>query len=104
MKRILTTAAISTAAALMLAGCFKTPMDVAKNNCQGYGFTPGTSEYRQCLQQERIAEQRHRQQVGQSMMMYGQQLQQQSQPRTMDDGMTNCTTTYQGNTANTTCY
>jgi hypothetical protein len=38
----------------LLAAC-STPQDMAAT-CQGYGFTPGTNSFAQCMQNERLAQ------------------------------------------------
>lgn len=61
---------------ILLAGCqttpTPTPMDVAKNVCTQFGYTDGTQEYRQCLQNAFNAEQQRRAAIGAAL--FGQQL------------------------------
>lgn len=49
--------------------------------CQGYGFTPGTTAFAECLQRETIAADERRQRAAQSLQQLGADLQTRSSTR-----------------------
>ncbi len=97
------------ASLLMLSGCNMGQRDA--NNCQTYGFTPGTDAFAQCMQNAAMQRQAaisqfmaiQQQQAAQQQQNYQQQMQAiQNQQRANQP--TNCTTSYVGNQAYTHCY
>lgn len=110
--------AICVAACALLTGCMldkDTRMVTHRNSCAGYGFTPGTPQFAQCMQMEenswqarfdgamnQIQQNNYQQQ---QLNLQRQQLyQQQMQNMQNNSFRANCTSNRYGTTTYTNCY